>query len=262
MRERTVQSDGLITKMISPQEELIRVAKENVGWDYSQEVTTLYNRSQEVLDRFYPQVHTPQWQGKLPPIVFGVENLRNANTLAAYYLIPDSVGLPFKISFNEQHYINKDGRKQWRFGEWAKMETLVHEIGHHWQQLLGDDPFTPKSRVTHNREFRGKLEQIGLHCDSDGAHFAPVEKESPAGILFTEWGLTPPRGVPEGKALEFDWIKWFAKEQGKERKGGSTLHKYSCECGCNIRVSVKDWPGAECNKCHTQYVKAEPRPRK
>ena len=118
MNERIVvnRDDGQMTEIVSPQEELIRVAKENAGWDFGAEVTKLYKRSTEVLDRFYPQIHTPNWQGKLPPVVFGVENLRNANTLAAYHLVPDSVGLPFKISFNEQHYIEKNGRKEWRFG--------------------------------------------------------------------------------------------------------------------------------------------------
>src|SRR5207244_10008519 len=38
---------------------------------------------------------------------------------------------------------DEDGHKAvaWRFGEWALMETLTHELGHHWQQLKGRDPF-------------------------------------------------------------------------------------------------------------------------
>jgi len=44
------QHDGLISETISPQQELIRVAKENAGWDFGAQVTKLYKRSTEVLD--------------------------------------------------------------------------------------------------------------------------------------------------------------------------------------------------------------------
>lgn len=108
-------------------------------------------------------------------------------------LVPDSVGLPFKISFNQQHYLkDKEGQKVWRFGPWVQMETLVHELGHHCQQMLGEDPFVPNSRVTHNKKFRAKMMELGIYCDSEGA--------------------------PVGKPMNFDWIKWFAKEQEKKEK--------------------------------------------
>jgi len=142
------------------------------------------------------------------------------------------------------------------------METLVHELGHHWQQMLGEDPFVPNSQVTHNKEFRAKMIELGIYCDSEGAYYKVVPEDSPAGILFKEWAMSMPDGVPVGKAMNFDWIKWFAKEQGKERKGRSTLRKFSYECGQNIRVSQRDWPGATCKDCLTDYMPAEPRPRK
>ena len=243
MERGTTQIDdkGRMSPIYTPYEELRRVAKENIDWPYAREVDQFYRRAPEIAGRFYTDLG--DWEGQLPPVVFGVENLRNKNTLAAYHLIPDSVGLPFKISFNEQHYIDGDNGKQWRYGEWAKMETLVHELGHHWQQIRGEDPFTPKSRVTHNKEFTDKMESIGIFCDSGGAHFAPVGEDSPAGLLFESWGLGPPEDVPAGEPLEFDWFKWFADKKGRARPSTSTLRKYVCpECGINVRWGRKAEP--------------------
>ena len=240
--ERGIQIDGrgLLKPAYTPAGEMIRVARENATWDYSGEVQQFYDRSREINRRFYSDI---QGFEELPDVVFGVTGLRNKNTLAAYRLVPDAVGMPFRIDFNEQHYIDTDSGKEWRYGEWAKMETLVHELGHHWQQLKGKDPFTRRSKVTHNKEFTGKLEQIGLHCDSDGAHFAVADVSSPVGILFTQWGLKPPPDVPRGDPNDFDWFKWYADQEGRGRPGASTLNKWICpECGLKIRYGKKDDP--------------------
>lgn len=241
---------GVDLQPLDPPTEAIRKAGErNKDWDYTGEISKLYRRSETIIDRLYPVIHTPDFQGRLPSIVIGIGNLRNKNTLAAYNLVPDDYGLNYKITFNEQHYIKgkgEDGKetKIWRFGEWAQMETLVHEIGHHKQQMLGKDPFKAgKSKVTHNKEFTDMMEQLGIYCNDQGAHYAPVRMDSPAGKLFVEWGLRPPEGVPTGKGVEFDWFEWFAKDRGRERKGRSTLRKFQCPgCGANVRWGKKEDP--------------------
>ena len=91
---------------------------------------------------------------------------------------------------------------------------------------------------------------MGIHCASEGYHIKLADLDSPFGKLMAEWGIKPPEDVP--KDMEFD-IHWF--RVGKERKGRSTLSKYSCECGQNIRVGKKNWPGAVCNACGTQYIR-------
>jgi hypothetical protein len=240
--ERGIQiaKSGILKPAYTPAEEMRKVAEENSEWSYAHEVQRFYDRSKEVMRRFYSDIQGYQ---ELPEVVFGVTSLRNKNTLAAYRLIPDAVGLPFRIDFNEQHYIDGENGKEWRYGEWAKYETLAHELGHHWQQLKGKDPFTRKSKVTHNAEFTGKLASIGLQCDSDGAHFAVASADSPVGILFTEWGLKPPPDVPRGDPNEFDWFKFFADREGRERPGTSTLVKYECpSCGLKVRYGKQDEP--------------------
>jgi hypothetical protein len=187
-----------------------------------------------------------------------IESLRNKNTLATYRIVPDGYGLNFKLTFNEQHYIEVKGEdknkfKVWRFGEWAQMETLVHELGHHWQQLLGEDPYEQKSKVTHNAEFRMKLAELGIHCTSEGYHSQFADLDSPFGYLMQEWGIKPPADAKRNVEFDIDWFKVMIKGRGKERKGRSTLTKYTCACGQNIRVGKKQWPGAVCNACGGQY---------
>lgn len=118
-RKSTLQigPDGLISDVANPADALRRAAEANVGWDYSAEAKKLYNRADVVLDRLYPAIATPDFQGRLPKVAIGIESLRNRKTLAAYHLVPDSIGLPFKITFNEQHYIDEDGQRIWRYGE-------------------------------------------------------------------------------------------------------------------------------------------------
>ncbi len=244
-RKSTLQigPDGLISDVANPADALRRAAEANVGWDYSAEAKKLYNRADVVLDRLYPAIATPDFQGRLPKVAIGIESLRNKKTLAAYHLVPDSVGLPFKITFNEQHYIDEDGQRIWRYGEWSQMETLVHELGHHWQQMLGKEPFTRRSKVTHNSEFTDKMLQLGIYCDSGGAHYQVADTAAPSGILFREWGLRPPDDVPRGEPNEFDWFKFYADREGRARPGQSTLHKWVCpECNLKVRYGKNDDP--------------------
>lgn len=117
--------------------------------------------------------------------------------------------------------------------------------------MLGEHPFKPRARVTHNKEFTDKMKQLGIHCAPEGFHFKVADRDGPFGILMAEWGIEPPDDVPKEETK----IHWF--RDGKEQKGRSTLSKWSCECGQNIRVGKKDWPGAQCNECGSQYMRAD-----
>ena len=246
---------GIPIEQINPQPEIRKVA-ETANWDFQQEAIKLYRRADVIIDRFYPVIHTPQFQGRLPSVLIAIDSERNKKVLASYRLIPDEYGLSFKINMNKQHYIDGTDEesnkiKIWRFDEWAQMETLVHEIGHHWQQMLGDNPYKIGSRVTHNSEFCDKMAQLGIHCATEGYHTKIADTDSPFGQLMREWGIKPPEAVPQAESE----IHWFREHfKSREAKGRSTLMKYTCECGQNIRVGKKEWPGAACNACGSQYA--------
>jgi hypothetical protein len=82
--------------------------------------------------------------------------------------------------------------------------------------------------------------------------------DGPFEILMKELGIEPPKeveGLPSD--LDIDWFKKLLDDLGKDRKGKSTLNKWTCECGQNVRVGKKDWPGAVCNACGSQYFKVD-----
>ena len=129
----------------------------------------------KILDRFYHGVPSPNSNGRPPTPLIAIDNM-NIRILAAYLLVPDQLGLRYKPTINEQHYAYAEQGKTWRFGEWALMQTLTYELGHHWQQLRGKNPFK-QGKVTHNREFTAKLEELGI-CSTTGhgAHYKQADE--------------------------------------------------------------------------------------
>jgi hypothetical protein len=243
----------LITRP-NPQPDLVRFTKENQGWEFKDEVEKLYRRAEVMMERFYPVFDLTRFDGQLPRVVLAVESLRNKNTLAAYRLVKDEYGFDRKITFNEQHYVrDKDGKPRWEYGEWAQNETLCHELGHNWQQLIGKNPFKPTSRVTHNKEFTDKMKSLGIHCESEGYHNRLADLDSPFGLLMKEWGVEPPEETPAG-TISIDWFKFTAGD----RKGRSTLIKWQCpECKTSVRYTRKDDPMLLHLPCGTVFVRAD-----
>jgi hypothetical protein len=252
---------GVELEKPNPQPEIRKLAETNKGWDYSQEAAILYRRADVIIDRFYPAIHTPHFQGRLPSVLIAVDSLRNKNILAAYRLVPDEYGLNFKITMNKQHYVDgkdDEGKKAkvWRYGAWAQMETLVHEIGHHWQQMLGENPYKQGARVTHNKEFCHKMERLGIHCASEGYHTQLAGHDSPFGRLMKEWGIQPPADMPKNAEYDMHWFREFFKD--RERSGQSTLHKWVCPtCGINVRYTRKDDPQLIHAPCNAVLIKPD-----
>lgn len=241
-----------LLRQIDPSPVLRKTAEEG-EWTYGEEALKLYRRAEEIMERFYHGVPTPTFDGRLPAPLIAVDVL-NIKTLAAYQIVPDEYGLRYKIIFNERHYEKGERGIEWKYREWAQMETLTHELGHHWQQLKGKDPYKPGKRVTHNKEFTDKLEELGIYSTlGHGAHYRPADLDKPFGILMKLWGIERPNISDEFEEKpKVDWFDWF----NGERKGRSTLTKWTCNCGESVRVGKKNWPGATCNACGSQYLMA------
>jgi hypothetical protein len=238
----------VLVEAVHPAQEVRRAAETNSAWDLSLEAAKLYRRADVIMDRFYHGILRPGLGGKLPPPLIAIDSM-NIRTLAAYLLVPDEYGLRFKITFNERHYVEArdsdgDATKVWRFGEWALMETLTHELGHHWQQLRGKDPFK-SGRITHNREFTNKLDELGIYSTlGHGAHFKQADTDGPFGALMREWGIVRPEVPVEDIPPKIDWFRFFADLFGSSTpKGRSSLTKWECpECHLKVRASIKGDP--------------------
>ncbi len=140
---------------------------------------------------------------------------------------------------------------KWRFGEWALLETLTHELVHEWQQTAGQDP-VQVGKVYHNKEFIDKCESIGLHPKlGEGYHLKLAD--GPFGILMKELGVSPPKEVEQlTDDLDLDWFKKLLDDLGKDRKGKSTLKKWSCpECRLKVRIGIAEDPMLRHHICET-----------
>jgi len=240
---KEVDSRFLIER-INPQPEVRRNAEKAIDWEFKEEAAYLYRMATLFKDRFLDPILLTN-RNRLPDPVISFDDLRNMNTLAAYTLKRNPQGLLYEITMNSQQYQDekKDDKvnKQWIYGRWAQLETLLHEQVHLWQQNFGADPFK-KGRSQHNSEFVKKCESLGLHPKSGQGYHTKIA-DGPFALLMNELGIHPPV-LPETKVeLNIDWYKWFLDSQGKRRKGKSSLHKWTCpECGLNARMGIKDNP--------------------
>ncbi len=229
--------EGIQINNFDPKPEIRKNAENARDWEYSEEAKYLYGKAVLFKDRFLdPVLHTDR--GRLPDPVISFDDLRNRKTLAAYTLHRNPQGLLDEITFNTVHYDETDGKKAWKFGRWAQLETLLHEQVHLWQQNFGEHPVKP-GRVHHNREFVEKCESLGLHpLPIVGAHFQVAD-----GVFaqfMAELGIERPSDVPrvaDEKPVRKDW---FRPERGK---GTSTLHKWVCpDCGLSVRIGIGSDP--------------------
>ena len=201
-------------------------------------------------ERFFdPVLRTDR--GRMPDPVISFYRIRR-EILAAYTLIRNPQGLLDEITFNTAHFFDiPDVGRVWEYGEWGLLETALHEQIHLWQQNFGKHPVTP-GRAYHNAEFVAKCESVGLHPRlGSGCHWKPAD--GLFAVLMHEYGIAPPEAeeVPPDKP-RFDWWDW-----GRKPKVSRHLTKWQCDCGCNVRVGMKEWPGAVCNRCGSQYHRVE-----
>ena len=237
------ESEYLI-ETINPQPEVRKNAEKARDWEFADEAAYLYRMANLFKDRFLDPILLTD-RRRLPDPVISFDDLRNMNTLAAYTLERNPQGLLYEITINSQQYQDEknDGKanKQWIFGRWAQLETLLHEQVHLWQQNFGVDPFR-QGRSQHNSEFVEKCESLGLHPKPGKGYHTQIA-DGPFAVLMNELGIEPPELPKSDEEPNMDWYKWFLDIQGKRRKGRSSLHKWTCpECGLNARMGIKDNP--------------------
>lgn len=242
-----IAQGGKLIEVANPQPEVRKNAEVAKDWPYTEEAVYLYRMATLLKDRFLDPVLLTDRQ-RLPDPVLSFDNLRNQGTLAAYRLVRNPQGLLYEIILNTEHYTELDGKKTWIFGKWAQLETLLHEQVHLWQQNFGKNPVKP-GKAYHNREFVDKCESLGLHpMLSVGCHTRLAD--GPFALLMKELGIEPPDVANQPEGLRADWFKWLLDFLGKERKGRSSLTKWTCpECGMNVRMGIKDDPELRHNPC-------------
>jgi len=231
-----MSKEGLLFENFDPKPAIQKNAETARDWEFSEESRYLYGMANLFKDRFLdPILHTDR--GRLPNPVISFDTLK-VKTLAAYTLHRNPQGLLDEITFNEAHYLDEDGKKVWKYGRWAQMETLLHEQVHLWQENFGEHKHRP-GRVAHDKEFVQKCESLGLHpLPVVGTHSAVAEGVF-AGLMG-ELGIPRPDDVPRAEDVKTAKRDWF---RPNPEKGKSTLHKWTCpDCGLAVRIGINSDP--------------------
>lgn len=218
-------------------------------WEYSEQVKFLNRWAGIFKERLLDPVAVP---GKpaLPDPVIGFEKMR-VETLAAYTLNRNNHGLLYEVNFNTKHELDSENGKQWRYGQWGMLETLLHEMIHLWQQNAGEHPYK-KGNNTHNAEFVKKAESFGLHpMPVVGCHIAPADGVFAA--LMKEHGIERPQGEIPADSKD-NWWSFFGDLFKAPPKGRSSLTKWACECDPPqlARIGKAEF-FAECPKCRASF---------
>jgi len=230
MNERFVTS--------SPHEAIRQHIESAQDWEWRAIATTLYQWTDRFNDRFFDR--------QMPGALLSFERM-DGRILAAYTLKRNHQGLLHEITFNTHHLQRP---------MWETLETLMHEYVHLWQQNMGEHPV---EHNYHNREFVAKCEEFGLHpAIGSGVHLRPAD--GTFAEFLKAYGVPEPAAttdvILDSKGRPLDW--WYLTG-GQERRGKSTLTKWSCGCQ-NVRVGSKEFY-ASCTRCGHAFVRIEAAPR-
>jgi hypothetical protein len=255
MKEKIAEfsRNGILIETADPQPAVRKNAEIARDWEYASEAAYLYDKAILFKNRFLDPVLLTD-RRRLPDPVISFANLRNYNTLATYTLVRNPQGLLYEITFNTEHYLAEEKKRDWEFGRWAQLETLLHEQVHLWQQNFGKDPVKP-GKPYHNQEFIEKCESLGLHpMPGVGCHTRLAD--GPFALYMKELGIEPPELTNKPEDINIDWFKWLLELAGKKRKGRSSLTKWTCpECGLNVRIGIKGDPELRHDPCEQKLGK-------
>ena len=221
-------------KGATPHEAIRHHVETAQDWEWRSIATALYQWTDRFSDRFFDR--------QMPEALLSFERM-DVRILAAYTLKRNPQGLLYEITFNT-HHLDRP--------MWETLETLMHEYVHLWQQSLGEHPV---ERNYHNREFVEKCEALGLHpAIGTGVHTRPASGSFAE--FVKAYGVQEPPAtsdvILDGKGRPLDW--WYLSGD-RERRGRSTLTKWSCGCQ-NVRVGTREF-FACCTRCGHAFARVE-----
>lgn len=220
-------------------------SKQADDWEHRQRAAEFY----ALYDTFRRFLFAPEnGQKPLPQAVIAIEQMR-VDTLAAYRLVPNAMGLPWEISLNAKYLPRPI---------WEQAESLLHETVHLYQEdgannkrdRFFGEPLENCRRAYHNQQFVSICEEVGLHPILGlGAHWRPgdgqfaslMERLSYEMPDHAKSTFTKPEGPFKGGKTDA-W--WFSPDRGRAR-GSSSLTLYECETcplpsPCKVRSGRKN----------------------
>jgi len=159
------------------------------------------------------------WGGALPPCLLTF-SLRNKKAMGYYYprkwTHPSSGAVAAEISLNPEHLKDRDLLDV--------LSTLVHEMAHHWQYILGDPPRSGY----HDRQWAAEMKRIGLYPSSTGEPGGKETGQRCSHYIIVGGAYEAAfRDLPEEAALP--WTTAFVDPNKASKK---KPWKVSYTCGC------------------------------
>jgi hypothetical protein len=162
----------------------------------------------------------------LPALSWDLAHWRNLG----WYIEKDGLALSHRINLNSL-YANRPLSEVLR--------TLTHELGHCWQHIHGK----PCRGGYHNKEFRLKMQQIGIPCNKRGVS---------VGIEEPFVGFLKKLGV-EAEIVLFKPESQTPPDKPCPRRG-SHLKPWVCKCPkAKVWASIKVELDATCHRCGSSF---------
>jgi ribosomal protein S27AE len=120
------------------------------------------------------------------------------------------------------------------------LSTLVHEMVHVWQETHGE----PSRRGYHNRQWAGKMREVGLQPTSTGEPGGMETGQSITHYIFPDGRYARAYATPSDSGYQLHWQSVSVGGSAKK----SSKNKFTCpECGQNAWAK----PGARliCGEC-------------
>ena len=172
--------------------------------------------------RAYDFFNRELFEGSLPQVLVTLQ--RHANTRG--YFSPERFsGRVDKVAVHELA-LNPDnftGRTDAMI-----LSTLAHEMAHVWQQTHGKPP----RRSYHDRQWAGKMWEIGLQPSSTGEEGGKETGQSMSHYIIPEGRYAQAYMKLAAQGFALHWQSVPAIEQARGKKSSKT--KFTCpECGLN-----------------------------
>ena len=109
------------------------------------------------------------------------------------------------------------------------LSTLVHEMAHVWQQSHG----TPPRRCYHDREWAGKMKEIGLQPSTTGEPGGKETGQSVTHYIIPGGPFAQAYARLAATGFQLNWQS-VAFDGGERKKKAASKTKYTCPmCGAN-----------------------------
>jgi predicted SprT family Zn-dependent metalloprotease len=190
-----------------------------------------YDAFQRAIDFFNAEL----FEGKLPQGMLTLNRKANSKGYFAPEKFSSRLGkaVTYEIALNPDVFSRRTDEEI--------CSTLVHEMVHAWQHVHG----TPSRRAYHNKEWAGKMKQVGLQPTHNGEVGGNEVGQSMTHYIIKDGPYARTYAKLQSKGFE---LHWQSTRFAKNVKSKNSKTKYSC-ASCNQNVWGAPTVKVICGEC-------------